>query len=49
MLIRRYPPARTTPRATHWISSKYSKRHPDTGTTRHANRELIVHYLTRRE
>jgi hypothetical protein len=49
MLIRRYPPARTTPRATHRISSNYSKRHPDTDTTRYADRELVVHYLTRRE
>ena len=49
MLIRRYPPGRTTPRATHYISSKYPKRHPTTATTRTAEHRIIVHYLTRRE
>lgn len=49
MLIRLYPSGRTTPRATHYISSKYNKRHPHTGTTRTADYQIIVHYLTRRE
>jgi hypothetical protein len=49
MLIRRYPPERTAPRATHRGNRKYPQRHPDTDTTRYATRELVMHYLTRRE
>jgi hypothetical protein len=49
MRIRNYPDARTAPRATHRGNRKYATRQPDTDTTRYADRELIMHYLTRRE
>jgi hypothetical protein len=49
MLIRDYPDGRTTPRAAHHITYRYPKRKPTTGTTRYADRELVMHYLTHRE
>jgi hypothetical protein len=51
MLIRNYPDGRTAPRATHRGNRKYPQRHPGAApdTTRYADRELVMHYLTRRE
>jgi hypothetical protein len=49
MLIRPYPDGRTTPRAAHTTTNRFPKRRPTTATTHIADRELVMHYLTRRE
>jgi hypothetical protein len=44
MLIRVYQHERTTPRAAHRTTGRYPKRKPETGKTRAADRELVIHY-----